>query len=270
MKDFRVLIAHSLKRVRTLVLVMSFVLAVFQVFIIVIARTIEESNIFEQMLAIIPPFIRQMMGPSFSSVMTFRGMVSLGYFHLAIMSSLIGLAIAIATMPTSEVEIGFMDLILARPVTRHRIITRTIVILIACEGFVLAMMMAGTWIGLSALAPKRASLPGADLIFSLAANLGLLALSWGGIAMAIGAASRRRAVAGSITGFLALVTFLLDYITRAWEPAEAVAWLSPFRYYDPLNMVTGQPIQPRNLLVLAAIAITGFAVAYLVFSRRDI
>jgi hypothetical protein len=96
MKDFRVLIAHSFKRVRVMVIVMSLVLAVFQVFLIVIAKSIEESNTFDQISALIPPFIRQMLGPSFSSFMTFRGMVSLGYFHLAIMSSLIGLAVAIA------------------------------------------------------------------------------------------------------------------------------------------------------------------------------
>jgi ABC-2 type transport system permease protein len=270
MRDSWVLIAHSFKRVRMLVLVMSLVLAIFQVFLIVIARSIEESNAFDQMSALIPPFIRQMMGPSFASFMTFRGMVSLGYYHLPIMTSLIGLAIAIATMPTSEVELGFMDLILSRPVARYRVITRSIVVLVLCLAFVLGMMMAGTWIGLSALAPKEASLPGGDLILSLAANLGLLAMGWGGIAMAIGAASRRRAVAGSIAGFLALVTFLLDYIARAWEPAESVAWLSPFRYYNPLDLVMGEPIQPRNLMVLAAIAIAGFAIAYLAFSRRDI
>lgn len=270
MKSSWILIAHSFKRVRTLVIVMSLVLAIFQVFLIVIAASIEESNYFEQMSALVPPFVRQMMGPSFSSFMTFRGMVSLGYFHLAIMISLLGLAIAIATMPTSEVETGFMDLILARPVARHRVITRSILLLVASLMFVLAMMMAGTWCGLITLAPKEASIPGSDLIFSLAINIGLLALSWGGIAMAIGAASRRRAVAGAITGFLALVTFLLDYIARAWEPAEAVAWLSPFRYYSPLDLVMGQTIQPRNLLVLAGIALAGFAIAYFVFSRRDI
>jgi ABC-2 type transport system permease protein len=270
MKSFWILIAHSFKRVRTLVIVMSLVLAVFQVFLIVIAASIQESNSYDQLSTLVPPFVRQMLGPSFSSLMTFRGMVSLGYFHLAIMSSLIGLAIAVATMPTSEVETGFMDLMLARPVARHRVITRSILLLIASLIFVLAMMMTGTWIGLIALAPKEAALPGSDLIFSLAINLGLLASSWGGIAMAIGAASRRRAVAGAITGLLALVTFLLDYIARAWEPADAVAWLSPFRYYNPFDFVIGQALQPRSLLVLAGIALAGFTIAYIVFSRRDI
>lgn len=270
MKSSWILIAHSLKRVRLLVIVMSFVLAIFQVFLIVIAASIQESNTFDQMSTLIPPFVRQMMGPSFSSFMTFRGMVSLGYFHLAIISSLVGLAIAIATMPASEVEMGFMDLILARPVARHRVITRSIILLVASLAFVLVMMMAGTWGGLALLAPNEALLPGNDLVLSLAINLGLLALAWGGVAMAISAASRRRAVAGAVAGFLALVTFLLDYIAKAWEPAQLVAWVSPFRYHNALELVAGQPIQPMNLLVLAGVAIAGFGVAYLVFSRRDI
>ena len=88
--------------------------------------------------------------------------------------------------------------------------------------------------------------------------------------MAIGAASRRRSVAGALVGLLALATFLLDYIARAWPPAESVAWMSPFRYYSPFELLMGSPLPARNLIVLAGIAIAGFVLAYILFSRRDI
>jgi ABC-2 type transport system permease protein len=132
------------------------------------------------------------------------------------------------------------------------------------------MMMAGTWIGLATLAPPDADWPSAKLIASLGLNLGMLSLSWGGIAMALGAASRRRRVAGGVAGLLALTTYLLDYTARLWKPAESVAWLSPFRYYVPFDLVMGNPLPLRNLVVLASIAVTGFAAAYILFSRRDI
>ena len=88
--------------------------------------------------------------------------------------------------------------------------------------------------------------------------------------MAIGAASRRRSVAGSIAGLLALTAFLLDYVGRMWRPAESIAWLSPFRYYSPFEIVMGNPLPSTNLVLLAGIAVAGFAAAYLLFSRRDI
>jgi len=270
MKAPLILLAQSLKRVRTLVLVMGALLAVFQVFLIIVARSLHKSNAFEQMGSLFPPFVRELMGPSFVSFLSFSGIVCVGYFHLAVMGSLVALSIALATMPTSEIETGFMDLMLSRPLARHWIITRSIIVVILCTIALLIMMMLGTWAGLNSLAPTDAAWPRPTLILSLAVNLGLLMLCWGGVAMAIGSASRRRSVAGSLAGLLALATFLLDYVARAWQPAESVGWLSPFRYYSPLDLLMGKPLPAGNLIALAAVAIAGFALAYVLFSRRDI
>ena len=89
-------------------------------------------------------------------------------------------------------------------------------------------------------------------------------------ALAVSAVSRRRGVAGGFVGLLALSTFLLDYVARAWQPAESVAWLSPFRYYSPLDLVTGVAIPGKNLWVLGGVAVAGAALAFVLFSRRDI
>ena len=69
---------------------------------------------------------------------------------------------------------------------------------------------------------------------------------------------------------LALATFLLDYVARLWQPAEKIAWLSPFRYYNPFDLITGNTLPLRNLAVLGGIALAGFAAAYVLFERRDI
>ena len=73
------LLLHSLKRVRILVLAMGLVLAIFQVFLIVIARSVQRSNAFEQIGALIPPFVRELLGPSLAGFMSFGGIVCLGY-----------------------------------------------------------------------------------------------------------------------------------------------------------------------------------------------
>jgi ABC-2 type transport system permease protein len=257
-------------RIRTLLAVMGLLLGLFQVFLIIVATSIHRSDAFEQIGALLPPFVREMLGPSVTSFMSFRGIVCVGYFHLSVMGSLIALSIVLATVPASEVETGFMDLILSRPLARHWIITRTVVIVVVCTVALLATMLAGTWIGLNTLAPTEAIWPSLTLVLSLAANLGLLMLCWSGIAMAIGSAARRRSVAGGLAGVLALGTFLLDYIARAWQPAESIAWLSPFRYFNPFQLLDGNPLATKNVVVLAGIAVSGFAAAYVIFSRRDI
>jgi len=79
-----------------------------------------------------------------------------------------------------------------------------------------------------------------------------------------------RGSAGAIAGLLALTAYLTDYIGRAWKPAESVAWLSPFRYYTPFELVMGSPLSAKSLYVLGGIAIASFALAHLLYSRRDI
>ena len=270
MRSGFVLLAHSLKRARMLVLVMGVLLAGFQIFLTLIGRSLHQSNAFDQISSLMPPFMRQLMGPSFMGLMSFAGIIAIGYFHIAIMGSLVGLIISLATLPASEIETKFIDSILARPLARHWIITRTIALVIICTLVVLIFMMLGTWIGLATLAPADAIKPSASLILSLAVNLGALMLCWSGVGLAISSASRRRTVAGALTGFLALATFLLDYIARAWSPAASVGWVSPFRYYNPLDIIMGLDVPAYHLWVLIGIALAGFVAAYVSFSRRDI
>ena len=258
----------SLKRARTLLIATGLLLAAFQVLLVLIAGSIQPTK-FDDIAALLPPFVRAILGPSVSSVMSFGGIVSLGYFELVIVIALLALIIALATVPASEVETGFADLILARPLPRHWIITRTIALVLFAIVTMLAAMMAGTWAGLALYAPEGAAWPSPAMIGWLALNLGLLLLCWGGVAMALGAAYRR-SVAGATTGLLALAAFILDYTGRLWPPAEPFAWLSPFRYFIPFDLVMGSPLPLENILVLWAIAMTGFTMAYLLFTQRDI
>src|SRR2546429_273506 len=132
-----------------------------------------------------------------------------------------------------------------------------------------ALMMAGTWVGLAMLAPDDAQWPSPMMIGSLALNLGMLMLCWSSVALALAAACRR-SVASATTGLLALAALLLDLTARLWPAAEPFAWLSPFRYFIPFDLVMGTALPVENILVLWAIAMSGFTVAYLLFSQRDI
>ena len=270
MRRAALLFAYSLKRVRTMVITTGLLLAALQLVLIFVAGALHTTGAFEQLGALLPPFARELLGPSFAVVLSFSGIVCMGYFEVAVMGALIALAVTLGTVPASEVETGFMDLILARPLARHWIITRTILLTTLVSSALLLLMVGGTWAGLTLFAPKDVPCPSATLIDSLAVNLGMLTVSWGGVAMAIGAASRRRSVAAGSSGLLALTTFLLDYVARLWQPAEKIAWLSPFRYYNPFDLITGNPLPLKNLVVLGSIALVGFAAAYLLFARRDI
>jgi hypothetical protein len=133
----------------------------------------------------------------------------------------------------------------------------------------LMMIMAGTWAGLLIFAPPDVPWPSAREMATLALSLGMLVVAWSGLAMAFGAAYRR-GVASAVTSLLAFAGLLLDWAHRLWPPLDRIAWVSPFSYFQPYELVAGDPLRPEILLVLWAIAMTGCVVVYLIILARDI
>jgi ABC-2 type transport system permease protein len=264
------LLRHSFGRLRGLVAALAAVVALFQLLLIRVAGTLQESAGFGRLAEFVPPFVRQMAGESLLSFMSFAGVVCLGYFHPMIIAALCALVVAAATEPAAEIETRFLDAILVRPVPRLAIIARSALLLLLLPALVLLAMLAGTAAGLHWLAPPDAHPPGARLLASLAANLWALLVCVGGWALAIAAAARRRSLAGTVAGVAVLALFLLDYLARAWKPAAAIAWLSPFHYFRAVELLAGRPLDASHLAVLLAAGLVGMALAAVVFTRRDL
>jgi hypothetical protein len=264
------LISHSYRRVRVLVLGAATLLVGFQILLCLAAKTAQELNAFGQLSALIPEFVRQLMGPALISLMSFGGIVCLGYFHFAVVVILIGMGITITTEISAEIETRFVDLILSRPLARHWLITRSIVLFIAASAFLLLAMILGTSLGLHLFAPADVFSPTLRLVRSLALNLGALIVCWGSVTLAITSFARRRSVAGAISGLLALATYLFDYIAQIWKPAAKIAPLFPFHYYNALQLISASGLPWREVRVLLCFAGAGIALAYLQFTRRDL
>src|SRR5437879_5516195 len=159
MKSVAALTWHSLRRYAGLLLTTGLVLASFQILLVEVGAYLERSHAFSQFALLFPPFVRELMGPTFFVMMSFAGVVCLGYFHIAVLSALTGLVIALGTEPVAEIETGFADLILAKPMARHVPITRTLIVLILSVSVVLALMVGGTLIGVAFLAPPESIPP---------------------------------------------------------------------------------------------------------------
>jgi ABC-2 type transport system permease protein len=245
-------------------------LALFQVLLALAAAELQRQGTFEQLANLIPAFVRELFGTALLSMMSFSGIMALGYYHVAIVAVLVGLIVVVATEPAGEIETGFADLVLARPVARTVVLARSVILLVSCPAIVIAAMTAGTFAGLWWAAPTAAARPPVRLIWSLAAGLWSVLTCWGGVSLVVGAASRRRAVAAGIAGGAAAALMLIDYLSRVWKPIRGVARLSPFHYYNPLDLVMGKPLPPADVGILLGTALAGVALAYVVFRRRDI
>ncbi len=263
------LLAHSARRFRPLVLAFGAVLAGFQLLLALAAKAIQESDLFGRIATLMPDFVRQALGPAAISVMSFAGVISIGYFHMAVVAVLVGVAVAVATEAASEIESGFLDLVLAHPVTRLSLTLRTAALLAGCTVVLIGAMLAGTLVGAYWLARDDAG-----QIFTtacrLASNLAVLVFCWGAVAFALTSFARRRSTPALIAGLLAFSSYVVDYLAGVWRPASRVAWLSPFHYYTTASIIAGAAPPARDLLILACAAVAGIAVGALQLARRDL
>lgn len=162
-------------------------------------------------------------------------------------------------------ESGRLDLYLANPMTRRRFLLERFLVVaaqIAVIGLVAWLVVlifdAGLGLGVSYGNVTAASVA-----------LILFGLSFAAIAVAIGAATGKRAVVLTATVALAAVAYLLRALSGQFEVIRSLRWLSPFDHY-----LGGQPLltgmDAGGLLVLAGITVVALGIAVVTFDRRDL
>lgn len=267
MRGVMLLLAHSLRRQRALLAGACALLFAFQILLILVARGLEQTGGFAQLENLIPDVVRQWTN---IPALSFRGMVSFAYSHPVVLVFLMVMAIAIGTEPAGEIESRFVDLLMARPLARRDAIHRSIVLLLAATVAAVGSMLIGTWSGLLLLAPATVPGPAPRVILALAANLSLIVVAWGTIALVVGSLARRRGHAAGATALLALAMFILDAVGRLWQPLRQVSRFSPFHYFSPFPLIAGTPLPLGDVVALAAIGLAGFVLATIAFGRRDL
>ena len=170
-----------------------------------------------------------------------------------------------ASAIASEEERGTLELLLATPVRRSRVVAEKaagmagVVLLVAAVLWV-ALAGASAAFGLG-VAPART----AAAVFATA----LLAILFGAVALTVGGWTGRRGLAVGVATALAAATFVLESLARILDGLRPWRWLSPFAYYrdaDPL--ARGLPAQETTVLV--AVALVAVAVGIAGFARRDV
>lgn len=163
-------------------------------------------------------------------------------------------------------ETGRLDVLLAHPVSRVRVTFERFAALVVAMVLV-SLVLFVALVAISGVA----QLGGIGVPNLLAASLHLAALGsfFGGLALAVGAATGSRAITTAVVGTVGVASYFANTLAAQ---IDAVAWareISPFRYYSG-----GRPLenglQPADLGVLAVAAIVLVAVGTVAFTRRDV
>ena len=262
------LLRRSLARHRALIIAVVTLLSAFQILDIVVAYNLQAKGVYGQFASLVPAFIQEAMGGVL--VGSFPGAIALGFAHPLVMLSLSCVAIYLASEPAGEVEDGLVDLVVARPVPRSLIVTRSALASMVGSGAIVAAMFATSRITVATLSPATlTTLPALRLAW-VAANL--LAIVWCFAAVALAMASRvreRMRAAGTI-GLVAVFLYLLQFGAAAWTPLRPFARVSPFHYYEPMRTLLGSISPARDILGLLAATAAVFALAYVLYEKRDL
>jgi len=218
----------------------------------------------DAMAAFPPAFLDAMGIADMTSPAGYLGSTSFGLLG-PILIIIVGAALG-ATAIAGEEEAGRLDLTLAHPVSRwsvliQRFAAMVVGLALACLGLALALVAISVPAELTAI-------PMANL-FAAALHMSLLGTFFGALAMAVGAASGRRAWAFTAVAVIGVAAFLGNNLGPS---VDWLAWtrdISPFHYYSG-----GQPlingVQPADLTVLTIASLAMVALGGLVFDRRDV
>lgn len=162
-------------------------------------------------------------------------------------------------------EAGHLELLVAQPVTRTRVVVQRAVALL------IATFAGGLAVFLSILAirePIDLDLPVANIAVT-SLNLALLGALFGTLALFVGGIVGRRGPVIGVSAVIAVATYLANGLA---PQVERVAWLqniSPFHWFGSTATLRDGIDVPMTLL-LAAVSLGFVVFATLAFNRRDV
>jgi ABC-type transport system involved in multi-copper enzyme maturation permease subunit len=261
------LVARSVGRIARPLCALLVVLVAFQIAVTAAAASFADAGDFDRLAQLTPAFIQQTLGPVLTS---FDGMVTVGYFDALIVMLFVQVAIYLAAEPAGEIESSLVDLVLARPLPRHWLVTRSLLVMLSCIIALAGAMALGTWLGLWSLAPAGVQWPAPRTVLTFIAYLMIIAWCFGSASLAACGWARRRGAAQAVIAVAAVTAYLIDLLGMMWAPMRAVARISPFHYFHGSAILAGTADPAQDLGILGTVMLAGIVLAYWRFQKRDL
>lgn len=228
--------------------------------------TIEESGAeLNRLIEDLPPAFRNLAGGDLDLTSP------AGYLNgrvFAFLGPILFLVFAVAfgarTLAGEEQE-GRLELVLARPIPRWRVVAEKF------GALVVATLLLGVvlWASLALGAVPVGLEIGAGRLAAATLMVVLLGLVFGALALLLGALTGRRGLAIGVSTAVAVAAYLLDLYASISEAVEPFRGLSPFHYYD-----AAQPLRngadPVHVAFLVVVTVFLGAFSLLAFERRDV
>jgi ABC-2 type transport system permease protein len=206
--------------------------------------------------------------------------LSVGYVHPLTLIILSVWAIGRASAAIAgEIDRGTMELLLAQPISRSRIILSHFLVDVLTIPILCLSMWLGTWAGTCLVGLKNHPSPILRAepwpFFPALLNVAVLIFATSGSTLLLSAAGRFRSRVLGLAVLLALVQFLINVIGQLWGPLEHLRPLTFYFYYQPQPIIVDPAWYEKaviwgRLAVLLAVGSAGYLLAWWTFCKRDL
>jgi ABC-2 type transport system permease protein len=259
------LFAHTWRSQRLKLVVVCVGLAIWSALLPIVYGTFGQT--FKSIIdsGLIPKQLMQFGG---GDIFSLSGAMALGAIHpiSLILNSIFAAGFATSAV-AGERQRGTLEVLLARPLSRHTVYLTLMVAVLGFVGVAVAASVVGATIGAAIagvageLVPAR--LPvlwlNAVLLFGAIASVGLAAsVSFDRLTPAIG-----------LTVGFTVISYFLEVLGTLWPDAQGLQPYSIFHYFDAKQVLEGNVVV-GNFVILAAVAAVAIGWALVEFPRRDL
>lgn len=231
--------------------------------------SVRGAEAFEELFEQLPETLRSIIGSVESiPITTPPGYLQGRQFALLLPALLIIFAIGVgASAVGGSEEDGTLELLLAQPVTRARVLWERFAALVVLVVGLGTVALAGTFV----MAPPVGLLEGVSITGLVTLHVAVvgLALIHGTVAFAAGAASGRGGVGVVAGSVLAVGGYLVNTLSLVAAAAEPLRLVTPWHWYLGRNMLV-QGIAPDALILPVLVVGLAAAAARWAFVRRDL
>ena len=225
-------------------------------------------------LNLLPKFVEPLLGVPLAKLASTTGRISVLYAHVVSLLVCLGWAVGRGSdVVSGEISRGTMDLLVTLPVRRWWIVAASA----AVTGLGAAVLAISVWVGscvglMIVTLPERVApgefVPGVLNLFSMTFALA-------GITAAVSSWDRSRWRTVLVAGGFFAVSSVVKMIGRLWEQGAWLGYFSCLSAFEPQKLILLDPKLTGPLAwqyngTLLGLGLGGYAVAAVVFSRRDI
>lgn len=171
-------------------------------------------------------------------------------------------------VPAGELERGTADFTFTLPVSRWEVYRTESILTFAASFFITGLAATGNLIG--GWQVETANVPNPGTLLIVLTNLLSLSAALGGFTFLVTAATAVRSRAISVTATVAVISFVLNYLSQFWSIAQRLSWASVLAYYRPIEILKTNHWPVADIVVLLALALTCWTAGGVVLSRRDL